>query len=167
MSKYEDLRQQLSELIAKIDTMDMRATVATAQALTALADYLEIPQNERIFATPTEGIKPKLGRTSTGAVEEQEDGTWAGTLIFETAGALKSRLGITIFTKFDGEIACFRATNSDQWFRVKCNKPEELRPFLDDVYKRASEFLAAAIAAGGQLPSRPIGFIWDSPKVDR
>jgi hypothetical protein len=166
MSKYEDLQQQLSELIAKINSMDMRATVATAQVLNALADYLEIPQDKRIFATPTEGIKPKPGRTSMGAVEEQEDATWAGTLIFETAGTVKSRLGITIFTKFDGEVACFRATNSDQWFRVKTNNPTELRPFFDDVYKRATEFLVGAIAAGGPIPSRPIGFIWDSPKRD-
>ncbi len=167
MSKYEELQQQLSELIAKINAMDTRATIATAQALTALADYLEIPLDKRIFATPTDGIKPMPGCTPIGAVEEQEDGTWAGTLIFETAEGVKSRLGITIFTKFDGEVACFRATNSDQWFRVKYNDPAELRPFLDDAYKRASEFLAGAIAAGGQIPGKPVGFIWDSPKHDR
>jgi hypothetical protein len=166
MSKYEDLQQQLCELIAKLNARDMRATVATAQVLNALADYLEIPQDKQIFATPTEGIKPKPGRTPMGAVEEQEDGTWAGTLVFETAGQVKSRLGFTIFTKFDGEVACLRATDSNQWFRVKSNDPAELRPFLDDVYKRASEFLGEAIAAGGQIPRRPIGFIWDSSKRD-
>jgi hypothetical protein len=158
MTKFEGLKERLDEAWAKTDERERKSTIAISQILTKFADYLEVPEDQRIFAKPSEGLSPEYGSSSLNAPERQDDNTWAGNLVMETDGATKSRLGFTIFVDFQESGADFWMRGDERPFHILRCEPSEMEPFFDHVYTNVLKELSEV---GGQVPQKnPVGFIW-------
>jgi hypothetical protein len=154
MTKFESLKERLDEVWAKADERERKSTIAISQILIKFAEYLEVPEAQRIFAKPSEGLLPKYGSSSL-APERQDDNTWAGNLVIEMDAVTKSRLGFTIFVDFQESGADFWTRGDERRFRILRCEPSEMDPFFDHVYTNVLEELSEV---GRQ--KNPVGFIW-------
>jgi hypothetical protein len=161
MTKSETLIDQLAKLYSKADEREQKSKFAIAQILDGLANYLEIPERNRIYGKPSEGVSAKRGQSPQHAAERQEDNTWAGVLFCETGGEHETsyQLGFTVYVDFQNDGPYFWTFRSEKRFRILTNDPVTAEPFFDHVYTHTLDLIAEeATNTGGRLPSRRIGF---------
>lgn len=158
MKKFEILKERLDEAWAKAEERERKSTIAISQILTKFAEYLQVPEAQRIFAKPSEGLLPQYGSSSLNAPERQDDNTWAGNLVIEMDAATKSRLGFTLFVDFQESGAEFWTRGDERRFTISHDGPSATEPFFDYVYTNVLKELSEI---GRQAPRKnPIGFIW-------
>jgi hypothetical protein len=160
VTRFKMLQAAFGELIATFNEREKKSTIAIMQILPALADYLETPEEARIYAPPSEGLYPQQRYSALRAAERMPDNTWGGNLLVDLGAG--SRVGFTIGVDFDEALSTaeFWLYGADPERRFRIGDLQSAEPFFSYIYDLAIEMSKAAIMGGAKYPpKRPIGFI--------
>lgn len=159
-TRFESLKTEFARLIAVFNEREKKSAIAINQILPALADFLGIPEESRIYAPPSEGLYPKQIYSALNAAERLPGASWAGSLLVDLGTG--SRIGFTIGVDFNETLSTaeFFLVGADPERRFTIPDLQSAGPFFSYVYELAIEISKSAIMSGAKYPpKRPIGFV--------